>query len=156
VAGVDFMLRVCELASGKGSSVYFLGGRGGVAQKTERIMQERFPSLHSAGYSEDIEKWRNTPGLFKADIIFVALGAPRQEQWMNEAMPHLPAAKILMAVGGSFDMISGAIPRAPGWLRSAGLEWFWRFALEPRKRFMRICNAVVIFPLKAFVYALMH
>ncbi len=156
VAGVDFMLRMCGLAAQKGNSVFFLGGRNGVAQRTEQTIQQEFPSLRSAGHSEDVEHWRDIPALFKADIIFVALGAPRQEQWMSEVIPHLPAAKILMAVGGSFDMISGAIPRAPAWLRNAGLEWFWRFALEPHKRFMRVCNAVIIFPIKALIYTFMH
>lgn len=156
VAGVDFMLRACELAATKGNSVFFLGGRGGVAQKTEQLIRKRFPLLRSAGYSEDIEHWRNIPALSEADIIFVALGAPKQEEFMREAMSHLLSAKILMAVGGSFDMVSGAIPRAPSWMRNAGLEWFWRFILEPRKRFKRVYNAVIIFPIKAFAYALKH
>src|SRR3989344_4553481 len=91
VAGVDFMLRACELAAQKGNSVFFLGGRNGVAQKTEQSMLKKFPSLRSAGYSEDVERWRDIPALFTADIIFVALGAPKQERFMREAMPHLPS-----------------------------------------------------------------
>lgn len=156
VAGIDFMLRVCELAEVKGNSVFFLGGRGGVAQITEQTIRKKFPLLHSAGHSEDVEHWRNVPALSKADIVFVALGAPKQEQFMHEAMPYLTSVKILMAVGGSFDMISGTIPRAPTWMSNAGLEWLWRFILEPHKRYIRVFNAVIIFPLKAFLYALTH
>lgn len=152
VAGSDFMLQLCDRAATQGKSVFLLGGRNGAARKTADALRKKFPLLRIIGYSEDIERWQNIPELSKADIIFIALGAPRQEEWIRQAMPQLPHARILLAVGGTFDMVSGAAPRAPASLRNAGLEWLWRFMLEPHKRFMRVCNAVIIFPLAIFFH----
>lgn len=156
IAGVDFMVQLCELASKNEYTVFFLGGRNGVAEKTERILLKKFPSLHSLGFSEDTDNWRNISLLSQADIIFVALGAPKQEQWMYTIAKQQPKNKILMAVGGSFDIISGVTPRAPVWMRNYGFEWFWRFILEPQKRYKRVYNAVIIFPIKVILKTLFH
>jgi N-acetylglucosaminyldiphosphoundecaprenol N-acetyl-beta-D-mannosaminyltransferase len=82
----------------------------------------------------------------RADIIFVALGAPQQEKWIWEHREKLLGTKIAVGVGGTFDFISGKISRAPHWMRSIGLEWLWRLYKEPRRRFRRIIRAVIVFP----------
>ncbi len=82
----------------------------------------------------------------RADIIFVALGAPEQEKWIWSQREKLLGTKIAVGVGGTFDFISGKIPRAPQWLRSLGLEWLYRLYQEPRRRFKRIIRAVIVFP----------
>jgi len=82
----------------------------------------------------------------KAEIVFVNFGAPDQEKFIFENRGKFPSAKILIGVGGTFDFLTGKIKRAPLFLRKLGLEWLWRLIMEP-KRFKRIWNAVVIFPI---------
>lgn len=88
---------------------------------------------------------------FAPDILFVAFGAPRQEQWICDNLPFLPSVKLAIGVGGAIDMISGKLPRAPKIIRKIGMEWLWRLWLEPR-RFKRIFNAIVVFPYLAIKY----
>ena len=81
-------------------------------------------------------------------IVLVGLGAPKQERWIDRHAEDLPDARILMGVGGAFDMWAGTLRRAPRWLRRVGLEWAWRLALEPR-RIPRALRATLVFPLRA-------
>ncbi|MEK7627477.1 MAG: WecB/TagA/CpsF family glycosyltransferase [Patescibacteria group bacterium] len=90
---------------------------------------------------------------FAPDILFVAFGAPRQEQWICDNLPLLPSVKLAIGVGGAIDMISGKLPRAPKIIRKMGAEWLWRFCLEPR-RAKRIFNAVAVFPFIVFTEVL--
>ena len=78
------------------------------------------------------------------EILFVALGAPKQEIWIYENLKKMPSVKLAMGVGGSFDFISGRIKRAPLIFQRLGLEWLWRLILEPR-RIKRIYNATAKF-----------
>ncbi len=149
IAGVDFMIALCGLAQRMGKSVFLLGGRGGAAEKTAEKLKQRFPKLIVRGWSEDTEM------IPDADIVFVALGAPKQEEWIFTNKKIMRGVKIAMGVGGAFDMISGKTPRAPVCMRKIGLEWLWRLYLEPRKRFKRIVNAVIVFPMKV-IYMNFH
>ncbi len=78
------------------------------------------------------------------DIIFIAFGAPKQEEWICENLKKMPSVKLAIGVGGSFDFVSGKVKRAPLILQKLGLEWLWRLILEPR-RIKRIYNATVKF-----------
>jgi len=69
-------------------------------------------------------------------ILFVAFGAPKQDRFIRSYLPQLDVP-IAIGVGGSFDILSGAVPRAPGWLQHIGLEWVWRMAHEPRRLWRR-------------------
>ena len=149
VAGVDFMVKLCDLAAKRGQKIFLLGGENGATERTAVVLKKQFPVLQVAGWSEEVDLPR--PSLCNADILFVALGAQKQERWICGNLSRLPSVKIAMAVGGAFDMISGNIPRAPAFLRKAGLEWLWRFALEPKKRWKRVFNAAVVFPVKVLV-----
>lgn len=140
--GVDFMIDLCALAQGERKSVFFLGGRGGVAEQTAAILQKKFPHLTISGWSENPHEMLQ---IQHCDILFVALGAPKQELWIAENTKKLPSVKIAMGVGGAFDMLSGKIKRAPRVVRKLGCEWVWRLWQEPR-RLGRIFKAVVVFP----------
>lgn len=151
VAGLDLMLLVCKNAEQSGMTVFLLGGGNGVAKKASLVLKEKFPRLRIAGTRDGFKgmrAWEEDMRLRDAHIVFVALGTPAQEEWIAENIDVLPEARVVMAVGGAFDMLSSVMPRAPRFLRAAGLEWVWRFFLEPRKRLMRIINAVIIFPVK--------
>lgn len=151
VAGTDFMEKLAGLAEQAGKSIFLLGGENGAAEKTTNALKIKFSNLKITGFLEDKNQWQNCAEIFKTDILFVALGAPKQEIWIYDNMPKLPNIKIAVGVGGTFDFISGKIPRAPKFLREIGLEWMWRLMMEPRKRFKRVINAIIIFPLNIFI-----
>ncbi len=151
--GVDIVTRLCDIAAKHGYTVYLLGSKPGVADKAAERLKKWFPTLKIAGTSAAnpnepyaLERIREA----KPDIILVAYGAPAQEYWIAEHKNET-GAKILVGVGGTFDMLSGSLPRAPKFFRALQLEWLWRLILQP-SRFKRIWNAVVVFPLKAIFY----
>ena len=151
VTGADFMEELAKLAGQTGKSIFLLGGRNGAAEKTANALKTKFPGIKIVGFLEDQSQWQNCAEIFKADILFVAIGAPKQEVWIYDNLPKLRNIKIAVGVGGAFDFISGKIPRAPKLLREIGLEWMWRLMIEPRKRFWRVLSAVIIFPVKVFM-----
>lgn len=155
LSGSDFFMELCKLAAQRGYKVFFLGGQEGVAECTAAYLKSQFPGLNIVGtyagdgnYSGDSQTL-SAIGNQEVDLLFVAYGHPRQEKWAWRNLPKLNV-KIAMGVGGTFDFYSGDPPlvrRAPVFLRSLGLEWFWRLCLEPRKRFPRVTKAVIHFPL---------
>jgi N-acetylglucosaminyldiphosphoundecaprenol N-acetyl-beta-D-mannosaminyltransferase len=82
---------------------------------------------------------------YAPELLLVAFGHPKQEMWIARHLPDLPSVKVAVGIGGTLDYWSGAKKRAPQFLRSLGLEWFWRLMQEP-KRWRRIFDAVVVFP----------
>lgn len=165
IAGVDFIFDICALAQKLKKSVYLLGGDTITVKQAGEKLKIQFPELNIVGAEEGLKKgeWQIKAGEWlkgkennekliariksaKPDIIFAAFGHPAQEKWIWHNLPEMPAIKIAMGVGGSFDFIAGRIKRAPQFFRILGLEWLWRVILEPW-RWQRIINAVVIFPL---------
>jgi len=149
--GSDCTVKLCELAAKMGKSVYFLGGRGGVAQKSAERLQYQFPGLTVAGWSEADPNSIDPADIAAsgADIVLVAYGAPKQDKWIAKN-GSATGAKLLMGVGGTFDMLAGRLPRAPKIMRALHLEWLWRLLLQP-SRIGRIWNAVVVFPIRALL-----
>jgi len=80
----------------------------------------------------------------------VGFGAPKQERWIDRHADDIPSARIMIGVGGSFDMWANDLRRSPRILRTVGLEWAWRLALEPR-RFPRMIRATILFPLRVLM-----
>lgn len=146
VSGSDLFPVVCEMAAKEGLKVFFLGGREGVALAAAERLRGKFPDLNVVGvYSppfgfdkqkEENDKIIEMLMLTKPDILFVGLGAPKQEKWIYR---HLSAMGIpvSLGIGASFDFEAGTIKRAPIWMQKSGLEWFWRFCQEPKRLFKR-------------------
>lgn len=142
VNGTDLFPLACERLAGSGHRVFLLGARPGVAKKVQQWAAKTYPGLTICGShhgyfdqersSEVAEQIRRSG----ADVLFVALGAPLQEKWIAE---HIEATGVTVAlgVGGLFDFFSGDMPRAPRWMRRAGLEWVYRFAQEPGRMWKR-------------------
>lgn len=84
-----------------------------------------------------------------AEVLFVAFGAPKQEEWIARNFSRLSSLRVAIGVGGAFDFLSGRKKRAPRWMRSFGLEWLYRLSIEP-KRFKRIINATIVFPWQVY------
>lgn len=142
VNGTDLFPRLCARCAATGQSLFLFGARPGVAAAAAEAMRVAHPGLriagvrdgyHAAGEEEGVVAAINASG---ADILLVALGAPRQELWLAAQHQRLrPAVRI--GVGGLFDYYSGRIPRAPQWMREIGLEWVWRMAQEPGRLWRR-------------------
>jgi len=146
VNGTDLLLRLCVASATKGYSIFLLGGNKGVARDACSILQARYSGLKIAGhyYPEfDFEKdagecfrIQKTIADSKADILFVGLGAPKQEKWIKHYGPgcQVPVA---IGVGASFSFVTGDLKRAPHWMQKYGLEWLWRLLCEPRRLWKR-------------------
>lgn len=134
ITGVDLMDSLCEDIAKKPITVGFLGGRDGVAERTAECLMARYPGLKVAFVGEEWDhrllRFPKLPRSPMIDILFVAFGFPKQEEWMAEHVGKVPV-RVMMGVGGAFDYISGEVPRAPRFLRSLGLEWLFRLLREP-------------------------
>ncbi len=146
IAGVDLIEHLCQCGAARGLSVFLLGGRPETASVTARRLSRQYPGLKIAGVScpeLGFEKCEETlsPVLeqiakARPHILFVGLGAPKQEFFIDE---HIRPLKVPIAVGigGSFEILSGSIERAPKWMQSSGLEWAFRLHQEPRRLWKR-------------------
>lgn len=154
VTGVDFMEYICSEINEKPITVGFLGGRGGVAERTTECLRSKYPGLKVSFVADDLEnlslkeqkvysmqykvysKKKNEESLYtkyhipNTDILFVAFGFPKQEEFMASHVGKIPV-KVMIGVGGAFDYISGAVPRAPLLIRSIGFEWLFRLLIQP-------------------------
>lgn len=128
ISGVDFMKSLCEKAAKNGLSIGLLGGRGGVAERTAKCLQRENPNLEVSYIAEDFEH-KDFPSK-GVDVLFVAYGVPKQEEWAISYMNTLPV-RVVMGVGGAFDYISGDVMRAPFFIRSIGFEWLFRLIRQP-------------------------
>jgi exopolysaccharide biosynthesis WecB/TagA/CpsF family protein len=150
VTGSDGVPIIAEAAAKQGWRLFLLGAAPGVAERAADVLRARFPGVQIVGtYSgspapaeEDalVERVNAAGG----DILFVAYGAPEQDKWIARNLPRLRVA-MAMGVGGAFDFIAGAVPRAPLWMQRAGLEWLFRLYLQPRRigRMLRLPRFVL-------------
>jgi len=142
VAGCELMNSLLEIAYTQEKSIYFLGGKDGVAEEAVQKLNEKYPGINIVGFhhgyfDEDEEKEIIQEIIDKKpDILFVAMGAPKQEKWIYKHR-DVPGVKIAMGVGGSLDILAGRAKRAPEFYQKAGLEWLYRSLKEP-KRFFRM------------------
>lgn len=141
VTGVDLVPRLAELSSRKGYRLFLFGGKGDVARRAARLLDEKFPGVRIvdtyAPTEEELERLDQTLMLeriqaAKPDILLVALGNPKQEKWIwsNRMRFGVPVS---MGVGGSFEIIVGDMRRAPRWIQRCGLEWAMRCVQEPAR-----------------------
>src|SRR5690606_37989478 len=144
VAGFDIMLDLLEFDEKKGLSCYFLGAKEEVNKKAVEEAVKKFPNVKIAGRHHgyfDAGDTRIAEQVAKTnpDLVFVALGFPRQEKWIKESV-HRFEKGLFMGVGGSFDVLSGVVKRAPEFWIRLNLEWFYRLLKQPF-RWKRILKA---------------
>lgn len=136
ITGIDTFVGLCELAADHGKSVFLYGAKPGIAEKATEELKKMFPHLKVAGflhgYEKDQDYVKQTINEAKPDILFVALGSPNQEYWIVENMDQLNV-KVFQGVGGSFDVISGQVKRAPKFFQKIGCEWLYRLLIEPSR-----------------------
>jgi len=162
VTGVDLAEHIVRWAAKNGLPVALIGGRApDVAQKALIALQAKIPGLR--GMTEPGGRISNNGegdetnddaimrlAMQDPAVILVAFGHPKQERWVERCRDYFPNARVIMGVGGSFDYWSGLLPRAPQWIRAIGLEWIYRLFTEP-KRWKRIWNAVIVFPIAVLI-----
>lgn len=150
VTGVDTVTALCA-ALDETVPVFFLGAGPGVAEKAAEVLRAKNPRLYVAGTfagspkdadAEEIVQLVKASG---ATLLLVAYGAPAQESWIDAHLREIPAVRVAIGVGGTFDFLAGIRKRAPAWMRGLGLEWLYRFVQEP-SRWKRMWKAVVVFP----------
>ena len=137
VAGIDLLLDMLNLCKEKGYSVYLLGAKEDIVISAKKRLEDKFPGIRILGFhngyfntEEEVIILEEIKSL-KPDLLVVGLGMPKQEIWINRHK-DLPV-KLAIGVGGSFDVISGDIPRAPYWMQVIGLEWFYRILKDPKR-----------------------
>ncbi|GLC87897.1 WecB/TagA/CpsF family glycosyltransferase [Lysinibacillus piscis] len=136
VTGVDMMMKLCEEAAKRGKPVFLYGGKPGVADAAKAKLESLFPSIKIVGvqdgYEKDEQKVMARINEVKPDILFVAMGSPKQENWINANREQLYPT-IYQGVGGSFDVLAGTVKRAPAIFQKFGLEWLYRLMKEPKR-----------------------
>jgi len=151
VAGADLVPRLAEEAAKRRKSLYFLGGREGIAAKAAEILLQRYPDLKIAGVdspfihvdSENLE-WAGDEDLpiiarinrSNADILLIAFGNPKQEIWFDRNRKRL-TVPVSIGIGGTYEFIVGSVSRAPKWIQKAGFEWVYRITQDPVRLWKR-------------------
>lgn len=141
VCGPDTMPAVLDRSRWDGTKHFFYGGAPGVAERLADQMTQRFPGLNVAGIycppfralsdaeNDAVVEMIDASG---ADFVWVGLGSPKQDMWMQQMQPRLKAS-VLLGVGAAFDFHAGLRTRAPHWMQRTGLEWTHRLVAEPRR-----------------------
>jgi N-acetylglucosaminyldiphosphoundecaprenol N-acetyl-beta-D-mannosaminyltransferase len=138
VSGVDLVDRICGLSARKGYRLFFLGAGPGVAELAAERLRLRHPGCNIVGTrngffpASDDSVVAEEVAAFRPDVLFVAMGIPRQEKFIR-ATQSIIRAKVAIGVGGSFDVFSGKTKRAPILIQRLNIEWLWRLLLNPKK-----------------------
>ncbi len=166
VTGVELAESLIQEAVHRNLKVAFIGGAPGVAEKAADAVRSDYDDLRptpdalqihaeqggviAQDGSDDAEgeEARTRLTQFGPDILLVAFGHPKQERWIEKYLSDFPSVKVVVGIGGTLEYWAKTKRRAPIWMRSFGLEWFWRLIVEPR-RWKRIVDAVIVFPFSA-------
>lgn len=155
VAGIDLMQKLVEVSEKKGYSIYLLGAKQEVVEKTAQVLKKRHKKLNVLGIHNGYFKERDWEEISEElkrlcpDIVFIGITSPLKE-YLIDYLQNDGNRSVFMGVGGSFDVISGNIPRAPLWMQKMNLEWLFRVLQEPKRLFKRYFVGNVMF-IKAII-----
>lgn len=144
VPGIELMSMILEYCNRTGKSIFLFGGKPGVADGAAQKILMTYPNLKVVGTRDGYFNSNETFDILdeinekKPDVLFVALGAPKQEKWIHDNKKILNT-RVAMGVGGSLDVWAGTAKRAPLFFQKFGLEWFYRLVTQPT-RFMRMMS----------------
>lgn len=151
VTGIDFCYALVSRAAVENVKIFVYGGRPGVAEKAVERLKEQLPGLQVAGICDGYISEHQMPDLVQkiqtsgAKILLVALGSPKQEQWISRYKDQLGDVRIIQTIGGTLDVFSGELRRAPAVFQKLGLEWFYRLMKQP-SRLPRYMKLIFFFP----------
>jgi len=155
VAGSDLFPLFCKAAVKSGYKLFFLGAEPGIADKAKELLTMQNPGIKIVGtysppygFENHLEEINKIIGIIKKrqpDVLFIGLGFPKEEKFVWKYKNEY-RAPVSIGIGATFDFIAGKVKRAPKWMQSCGLEWFWRLIQEPRRLWKRylIGNTVFI------------
>ncbi|MDW8104003.1 MAG: WecB/TagA/CpsF family glycosyltransferase [Armatimonadota bacterium] len=138
VSGVDLVARLAQVSAQTGLRLYFLGAKPGVAEEAARRLQAYYPGVCIVGCQHGYFPPKAEPEVVehireaRPDVLCVAMGIPKQEKWIALYREALKVP-VSIGVGGTFDVLSGRVRRAPLWMQRIGMEWLWRVGHNPRK-----------------------
>lgn len=143
LTGIDTAEQILRYAAEHGLSVYLLGGKPRIAELAKKRLEEKISGLNICGthhgyfdpYGKENKEILDELQGLRPDILFVCLGFPRQEEWIAKNTPSLPFLRLSMGLGGSLDVWSGEVKRAPDVFQKLGLEWLWRTLHSPSRLF---------------------
>ena len=159
VPGADLMQNICAEAPARGYKIFIYGSSEEVNSKSCEILRERHPGIQIVGRANGFVKAEEMDSLVQkinescADILFIAMGSPRQENWMRDFGSKLTTVKICQGIGGTLDTIVGTVKRAPIFWQKMNLEWFYRLLCQPSrfKRQLRCIKfALEVYKMKFF------
>src|SRR4051794_29757004 len=163
VAGSNLIWSLTERAAQKGASIFLLGGNPGAAEACAERMRDEYPNVRIAGllsppqgFEKDeraIDEIIATLSAAAPDVVYIALGFPKQEELALQIAPQMPTTWFV-GVGISFSFVSGEVQRAPRWMQAIGLEWMHRLVQEPRRLFRRYVIDGIPFAARMFGNAL--
>jgi len=151
VTGIDLMEALVELAYTKHYKIFFLGAKKEVVNEVVRSYSEKYSPDILAGYRNGYFSADEQSAIAlqisesNADMLFVAISSPVKENFLDQYRGIFKNVKLIMGVGGSFDVIAGKIKRSPLWMQQTGLEWLHRFAQEPKRMWKRYTIGNLIF-----------
>ena len=143
VAGIDLMENLVKVSHIKKYKIFFLGAKEEVVKSVVKKYSKEFSPDLIAGYQNwyfDEKEEREIAAHIdksEANILFVAISSPTKENFLYRNKKTLHNVNFIMGVGGSFDVVSGRVKRAPVWMQNAGLEWYYRFLQEPKRMWKR-------------------
>lgn len=149
VAGIEFGEEICRLLAETGGKLYLLGSKPGIAEQAGEKLKKKYPGLTicgtADGYFKDEEAVVAKINEAEPDVVFVCLGAPKQEKFIRNHFDELNAT-LYLGLGGSLDGYAGVAQRAPRWMINLSLEWLYRLLKEPKRlgRMMRLPKFVMI------------
>lgn len=155
IPGSEFIFDICDIASQKGYSIFIYGASEEVNRASTDIIQNQFPHLRIAGRANGYISDNDMPSLVdsinksKAEILFLALGSPKQEKWFIKYKDSLKNVRICQGIGGTLDTIGGTVKRAPVAWCNLGLEWLYRLLSEPSR--IKRQKILPIFALKVMI-----
>lgn len=138
VPGCELMPKLCERAASKGYTVFLFGASAEVGQQAVSVLRAQYPGIRIVGCQDGYVREEHMPSVItrinklRPNLLFVALGSPRQELWMARYLPLLKV-QVCQGVGGTFDVIAGRVKRAPFLFRTLHLEWFYRLLAQPSR-----------------------
>ena len=143
VAGIDLMEKLVELSHKNNYKIFFFGAEEDIVKSVTKKFSKQYSNKIIAGYRNGYFNKQEETNIAKqisesgADILFVAISSPTKENFLYDNKKHLKNLNFIMGVGGSFDVVAGKVKRAPLWMQNSGLEWFYRFAQEPKRMWKR-------------------
>ena len=153
VAGIDLMVNLVEMAHKNKNKIFLFGAKEEIVKAVVEKYSEVYSPQIIAGYrngyftAEEEKEIAQQIADSGTQMLFVAITSPIKENFLYRHREILKDVNLIMGVGGSFDVVSGKTKRAPEWMQNAGLEWFYRFAQEPKRMWKRylVGNSKFIF-----------